>query len=389
MSENAHSTTTEFELPDPPTDGISSVTFSPCEPNRLLVTSWDKTIRLYDVERPTLLGQYQTAAGVLDACFAGQDSKRVFSGGLDPVVRGWDLETRTQVTLGTHEAPVRCVKFSQTHGVVVTGSWDRTVGIWDPRSQAVTPVNRVKVSGVTERVDPNETEENQLDADHLAELWPNRSPADDAESVLQENGFGRYQQPERIFSMDLSEHILVVAMAGRHVYLYDLRNMKETLQRRESSLKYMTRCVRCMPDGRGYVSSSIEGRVAVEFFDPDPTAQAKKYAFKCHRQVVQGVDVVYPVNALAFHPTQGTFVSGGSDGIVNVWDWRNKKRLRQYPKYPSSIADLDFNCTGQWLAIASSYTYDEGEKDHPPDTLLVRAISENEVKPKTPAATKN
>lgn len=53
----------------------------------------------------------------------------------------------------------------------------------------------------------------------------------------------------------------------------------------------------------GYASSSIEGRVAVEFFDPSPEAQARKYAFKCHRKVIDGVDTVYPVNALAFHPT--------------------------------------------------------------------------------------
>jgi hypothetical protein len=52
----------------------------------------------------------------------------------------------------------------------------------------------------------------------------------------------------------------------------------------------------------GYAAASIEGRVAVEYFDPSPAAQAMKYAFKCHRQTVNGVDHVWPVNALAFHP---------------------------------------------------------------------------------------
>lgn len=86
------------------------------------------------------------------------------------------------------------------------------------------------------------------------------------------------------------------------MFIYDLRNMKETLQRRESSLKYQTRFVKCMRNGQGYASSSIEGRVAVEFFDPSPQSQAKKYAFKCHRQNEDGVEMIYPVNALAFHP---------------------------------------------------------------------------------------
>jgi hypothetical protein len=40
----------------------------------------------------------------------------------------------------------------------------------------------------------------------------------------------------------------------------------------------------------------------VEYFDPSPAAQEKKYAFKCHRQTIDDVDHVWPVNALAFHP---------------------------------------------------------------------------------------
>ncbi len=38
-------------------------------------------------------------------------------------------------------------------------------------------------------------------------------------------------------------------------------------QHRESSLKYQTRCIRCYPDGAGYALSSVEGRVAMEYFD--------------------------------------------------------------------------------------------------------------------------
>lgn len=58
----------------------------------------------------------------------------------------------------------------------------------------------------------------------------------------------------------------------------------------------------------GYTSTSIEGRVAVEFFDTSAEAQSKKYAFKCHRQTIDGVDTIYPVNALAFHPKSSHFL---------------------------------------------------------------------------------
>lgn len=57
----------------------------------------------------------------------------------------------------------------------------------------------------------------------------------------------------------------------------------------------------------------------------------------------------------------GTFATGGCDGLVNLWDGSNKKRLYQYNKYPTSIAALAFNRDGSLLAVASSYTYELGE----------------------------
>ena len=41
------------------------------------------------------------------------------------------------------------------------------------------------------------------------------------------------------------------------------------------------------------------------------TAQARKYAFKCHRKLEDGKDIVYPVNTMSFHPSHGTFATGG------------------------------------------------------------------------------
>ena len=70
-----------------------------------------------------------------------------------------------------------------------------------------------------------------------------------------------------------------------------------------------------------------------------------------------------PTPSLLTHPRFGTFASGGGDGVVNVWDGANKKRTRQFPKYPTSIAALAFNADGTYLAVASSYAYELGEKE--------------------------
>ncbi|KAG5461548.1 MAG: hypothetical protein BJ554DRAFT_6236 [Olpidium bornovanus] len=114
----------------------------------------------------------------------------------------------------------------------------------------------------------------------------------------------------------------------------------------------------------GYVVGNVDGRIAVEFFDTTPASQRRKYSFKCHRVNDGSTTKIYSVNALAFHPVYGTFASGGSDAMANVWDGSNKKRIRQLPQYPTGISALAFNATGDTLGVASSYSWDEGEKEY-------------------------
>ena len=60
--------------------------------------------------------------------------------------------------------------------------------------------------------------------------------------------------------MSLCGDKLLVATAGRKVLMWDLRNTGYVQQKRESSLRYQTRCIKSFPDKQGYVLSSIEGQ---------------------------------------------------------------------------------------------------------------------------------
>ena len=190
-------------------------------------------------------------------------------------------------------------------------------------------------------------------------------------------------------------------MANRLLYIYQIPNTLiltsqanglavelKPWQQRESSLKFMTRAVACMPNDDGYATSSIEGRVAVEWFDPSTESQARKYAFKCHRQPApenDGTDIVYPVNALAFHPSFGTFASGGGDGVVALWDATAKRRIRQYPKYNNSVAALAFSSDGKNLAVGVCPGFETGQEEYSGEgqtKVYIRELSESEAKGK-------
>ena len=90
-------------------------------------------------------------------------------------------------------------------GVVMSGSWDKTVKLWDPR------------------VDP--------------------AGAAVSTTTL----------PDKVYTMSTEGDKLVVGTAGRHLCIYDVRKMDAPEQRRESSLKFQTRCVKMNAAGDGCV----------------------------------------------------------------------------------------------------------------------------------------
>ena len=129
--------------------------------------------------------------------------------------------------------------------------------------------------------------------------------------------------PGKAYAMHVDPHHyrVVVGTSGRRTCLIDIRKQNtgvtaaQMVVERESSLKYQTRTVRFFPDGEAIAVGSVEGRVAVEYLEElGLQAKGKKYAFKCHRSG----DIVYPVNAIEFHPRFGTFATGGCDGGVGT-----------------------------------------------------------------------
>uniref|UniRef100_A0A1I8H9V1 WD_REPEATS_REGION domain-containing protein n=1 Tax=Macrostomum lignano TaxID=282301 RepID=A0A1I8H9V1_9PLAT len=293
---------TEVRLKEPPEDGISAVKFQPNSCQHLLVSSWDGSVRLYDVNKNSLRSTYYHQQPVLDCDFS--EAARSFSGGLDCVLLGYDWTAGKDIVVGYHDRPIRCVHFSADTNQLVTGSWDSSVKLWDTRAPAFSSM---------------------------------------------------HQQPDKVYTLDTAGHHLVVGTAGRHVL--------------------------------GYVLSSIEGRVAVEFFDTNPEVQAKKYAFKCHRVKTQDAEEIHPVNAVAFHRQFNTFATGGSDCMVNIWDGFNRKRLMQLHKFPTSISALAFADDGSMLAVAASYMFEQGEESatgqqRVEDSVFIRYTSDQEVRPK-------
>merc|ERR1719353_2752895 len=142
--------------------------------------------------------------------------------------------------------------------------------------------------------------------------------------------------------MDVGHPALVAATADRGFHVFDLTaGLSKQLGTWTSDMAYQTRCVSIFADKTGFAAGCIEGRVSIEYFDEMGTGggvKPKKFMFKCHRIKTQpnlGTNSpcdIYGVNAIAFNHLN-TFVTGGSDGNMVVWDKDNRSRITGFDMF--------------------------------------------------------
>jgi len=269
-----------------------------------------------------------------------RDGSGIFFGGTDGKVKLWELGSNQVQQVAQHEHGVKECAFVGELGVLLTGSWDKKLCFWDCRSQ--NPVHT---------------------------------------QMLQ----------DRINAMDVKGQLLVVATSQRHIQIFDLRNPATPKSTIESPLKWQTRSLACFNDEKGYFVGSIEGRCAVQ--NIDTMQSSKNFTFKCHRQGEQKTgQEVYAVNAIKVHPTFGTFITCGSDGVFHFWDKESKRRLKAMNRCHDSISCAGFNKDGSLLAYAVSYDWRFGVEGYNPDSMrsyiFLHQVQDSEVHPQTahPAA---
>jgi mRNA export factor len=225
-----------------------------------------------------------------------------------------------------HESPIKSVAWIKEKGVLMSGSWDKTIKYWDLRS-------------------PN------------------------AQLTLPLNA--------QVISMDVKFPLAIVATSDKKIHLFDLNNPSTPFRSMDSPmLKLQVRVVKAFHNRQNFAVGGAEGRTAVRFVDAnldnmkEPGAGDKNkhsFAFKCHREGA----LIYSVNTIDTHPVaeaHAAFATGGGDGAVCFWDKDNKKRLQQFkPPARQQQGLLNTSATatnaitaGAWNPNGDLYAYASG-----------------------------
>ncbi|PKK59191.1 ribosome biogenesis protein WDR12 [Rhizophagus irregularis] len=118
---------------------ISSVVFDDKDNNKLYSGGWDHSIRIWDVESRTNVDVKNCDKVVYGISYSGK-SGLIASGHSDRIIRLWDPRAEdvavVKLTLSSHKNWVTSVSWSTKNSfMLVSGSYDGTVKIWDIRSR--------------------------------------------------------------------------------------------------------------------------------------------------------------------------------------------------------------------------------------------------------------
>lgn len=330
---NPKYSTDQIDLKDPPKDGISSLNFSSHNPDLLLATSWDNSVRIYNVTANTIVSKYEHAKSVLSGCFSVND-QYCFSGDLEGKLMKYNLKTGDASLVGQvsdfHRSAIRCVSVVPNQpNWVITGSWDNTLKLWD-----------ISKNTCLQTLD------------------------------LEKKVYCMDVTPDGTKLLVGTQDLLVFVVALRQD---PQRSPLKITTRQNTGLKHQTRCIKCFRDSNSFAIGSLEGRIAVKHIQQ--ADMQNNYAFKCHRtKTAQQVETLYPVNTIATHPKYEIFATGGCDGTIALWDRMNKKKLNSTSPFETSISAISFNCTGNYLAFAVSYTWEMGNQSHPSDRICIKKL---------------
>lgn len=117
---------------------------------RLLSASWDKTLKVWDLQSGHQLMTLKGHLAEVTACVILPDDARALSASADNTLKLWDLATGKELlTLLGHTGEVTCVAAFPDGERAVSGARDKTLKIWDLRTGQVLATLKGHLSWVT------------------------------------------------------------------------------------------------------------------------------------------------------------------------------------------------------------------------------------------------
>jgi WD40 repeat protein len=382
-------------------NAVSALAFS-ADGKRLASAGEDKAICLWDVAEGVLLGTLIGHTDRIPALAWHPRGDRLFSAGWDTTARVWDTTTcEPIILLNSHTGQVTTLALSADGTLLACADSAHALHLWrvtDHHTLAVFREHQAEVRCLAFRGDGGELASGG--ADRVIRSWT--APASDASAIPPAYNppapaaarRGKPLPPDEE-SPDLRAEVavtpdgktLVSTSGGPVLRVWDVAAGRLRMQLEEATV---FQAVALSRDGSRLASGGSDATIHLWEMPTGrrchllagPVAPAAALAFSPHGVLLasgspRGCDVwlwdvqngqpalILPeacdgcsIEALAFHPQEGLLAAGGvdwlatggSDGVVALWDVAG---LRRVARFPGGAVALAFHPSGNRLAVAS------------------------------------
>jgi WD40 repeat protein len=275
-------------------------------------------------------------AGIVRSVAFSPDGQLIVSGSDDTTVRMWDATMGAERhTLHGHAGIVRSVAFSPDGQLIVSGSDDTTVRMWD----ATMGAERHTLHGHEGRVwsvafSPNGQLIVSGSDDTTVRVW-------DATTGAERHTMHGHEDWVRSVAFSPNGQLVVSGSDDKTVRVWDVATGTEqhTMRGHEG----WVRSVAFSPNGQLIVSGSEDNTVRVW----DATTGTEQHTMRGHEG---------PVNSVAFSPDGQSVVSGSVDTTVRVWDAATGTEQHTMYGHEGLVNSVAFSPNSQLIVSGSDDT---------------------------------
>jgi len=275
--------------------------------------------------------------GAVNSVALSQDGQLIVSGSSDKTVRLWDYQGNpTAPPFTGHDREIHSVAISSNTQVIASGGADGTIRLWDLKGNLIAPPcnheSGYRVFAVA--FSPDGQVVASAGWDSTIRLW-------DLNGLLIANPF-RYEHPFTSVAFSPDGQVIASGSSDGTILLWNLQGelINEPLRGHKSSV----RSVAFNPDGSAIVSGSEDNTIRLW----DLLSNSVGQPFTGHNSWV---------NSVAFSQDGQTIVSGSSDKTVRLWDLQGNLIVQPFRGHTSIVTSVAFSPDGLMIISGGGSEY--------------------------------